>query len=495
MKTCKCLLLAGVLAAGAMPAAGRAEEPFLRSPGNALEAVGAAFYEPDPDAPPSPTPEPASAAPATLPDHAGMSAASDCAAGGCGDSGCGSAGCDEVACYGPAACGLTATDACNRNACGGCNQQACRWCRCGKLEDAWKLPEPYALKCRGVDIFGWVQGGMYSNTFGAPENGPLGLNANADGFNLHQAWIAAEKTVDTGGYGFDWGGRIDYVYGVDGPDTQAFGDESWDFGWDSSDRYGSAIPQIYVEVGVNEWKVKGGRFYTLIGYEVVPATGNFFYSHSYDFYFAEPFTHTGVLASRSLGENLTGSMGWVGGWDGGFENHNGASMFLGGVSWTPTEKASIAWYCSAGNFGDGRFSGNDGDLYMNSIVFTYQLTEKWTYVLQHDLGANYNIPGSEDTEWYGIVQYLLYTINDCWSFGGRIEWFRDDDGVRVLGDGEGRNFYEFTAGINWRPHSNVIIRPELRYDWTSDPNPASQPFNGGTRTDQFSGGFDAIFTF
>ena len=32
--------------------------------------------------------------------------------------------------------------------------------------------------------------------------------------------------------------------------------------------------------------------------------------------------------------------------------------------------------------------------------------------------------------WYGVDQYLYYTINDCWKAGGRFEWFRDEDGTR-----------------------------------------------------------------
>ena len=40
----------------------------------------------------------------------------------------------------------------------------------------------------------------------------------------------------------------------------------------------------------------------------------------------------------------------------------------------------------------------------------------------------------EDADWYGINQYLLYTLGDKkWSAGARVEWFRDDDGTRVLG--------------------------------------------------------------
>jgi len=53
-----------------------------------------------------------------------------------------------------------------------------------------------------------------------------------------------------------------------------------------------------------------------------------------------------------------------------------------------------------------------------------------------------------------------------------------------------------TWGVNYRPHANVVIRPEIRYDWFADGVVGGQlPFNDGKASDQFSGGFDVVFTF
>jgi hypothetical protein len=89
---------------------------------------------------------------------------------------------------------------------------------------------------------------------------------------------------------------------------------------------------------------------------------------------------------------------------------------------------------------------------------------------------------------------LTYKINDCWSAGGRIEWFRDDDGVRVIAGNAG-NYHEMSAGLNWKPRANFLIRPELRYDWFNGSTGGGDPFNNGTATTQLSGGCDVIFTF
>ena len=59
------------------------------------------------------------------------------------------------------------------------------------------------------------------------------------------------------------------------------------------------------------------------------------------------------------------------------------------------------------------------------------------------------------------------------------------------------NFYELTAGVNWRPHANFVFRPEIRYDWyDGTTNLANQlPFDNGTKDDQLLLAVDMIFTY
>lgn len=392
----------------------------------------------------------------------------------------------------PPACGPQG-ECGGESACGGECENKCRWCCCGQLADPWTLPKPCVFKQLNIDIGGWVQSGIFTNSHGASTNGPLGFN-NLTDFNLHQLWMYTERKTNTDENCVDWGGRIDYVFGVDGPDTQAFGDQSWDYGWDSSSRYGSAIPQIYLELAFGDWSVKGGRFYTLIGYEVVPATGNFFYTHSYQMYYAEPFTHTGFIVTRKISDNLSVSGGWVDGWDSGFSNDNKESTFLGGVTATLSEKSTLAWALTTGDWGNGAVS-SVGNLYMNSFVYTYKPNDKWTYVFQHDLGVNTDNPAG-DAHWYGITQYLIRQINDCWAAGARIDWFRDEDGVRVVAGNRG-SYFEATLGLNYKPHANFLLRPEIRWDWYDGSVAAAdnRPFNDGRSNSQFGAGFDMIFTY
>ncbi len=390
------------------------------------------------------------------------------------------------------------------NWCEKCGQAGCDGCRrwrwlqpiCGEccLGDPWTLPQPWLLSRSGIVVGGWLTGGIMANAYGDASNGPLSLNSLGDGFNAHQLWIYGQRKADTGGQGFDWGFRVDYMFGVDGPDTQAFGDQSWDYNWNSSRDYGSAIPQLYAEIAINNWTLKGGRFYTPMGYEVVPAPNNFFYSHSYAFGYGEPFTHTGVVLDYRFGPRLSVFGGWVNGWDTGWDNKNHASLFLGGANLGLGERATLAWVICTGYWGNGTVGPNVGEIMLNTLTFTWRITERWTYVLQNDIGTNWALPNAGDAQWYGIDQYLMYKINDCWALGMRVEWFRDDDGRRVIAGNAG-NYYNLTFGFNYKPHANFTFRPELRYDWYDGSIGASRPFNGGLERDQLSGGFDLIFTF
>jgi hypothetical protein len=401
-------------------------------------------------------------------------------------------------------CATGCTSGCAGGCAAGCNGGCASCCGgCGGLfaccndGEPWKLIDPC---CDQWNIGGWINGGVLTNADGFWNNGAVPFLSTND-FLANQLWGYAERTTDTGGCGWDWGGRLDYVFGADGPDTQAFGDQGWDFGWNSGGRniihqtYGSAVPQLYAQVAYNDLMVKAGRFFTLMGYEVVPATGNFFYTHAYTMNYGEPFTHTGILGEYAATDETTVYGGYVMGWDSGFENLNDAHMVLGGVTLSRWEDATLTYAFIGGD--NGFPFGNN---FMNSLVLNYTINDAWTYVFQTDVGVNSGIPGpTRDAHWYGVNQYLFYTINDCWSAGARVEWFRDEDGARI-GGGVLTNrgsYYDVSLGLNYKPNANVIIRPEVRGDWfdASDDTVAARPYSGGAKNEQFMVGCDVIFTF
>jgi hypothetical protein len=265
-----------------------------------------------------------------------------------------------------------------------------------------------------------------------------------------------------------------------------------------------------VETAYNDLKIKWGHFYTIIGYEVVPAIGNFFYTHAYTMQYGEPFTHTGILASYPIYKEWTVYGGVTNGWDN--FNSDSRANFLGGLTYTQEDWGSLAFAIHTGGEGiNGPGNGPFANRTIYSVVWSRNWTSRWTYILQHDLGVQQRDPvGLDESQWYGINQYLFYKINCCWTAGVRAEWFRDADGVRVTGLRPGNaiagasfpgDFYEISAGLNWKPNGNFIFRPEVRWDWYQGPGnqnpavPVTSPYNAGTANNQFLYGFDVIYQF
>ena len=254
---------------------------------------------------------------------------SDVAQVGCFDSSGCDESCDTMSCDG--GCDAVCCDGGCDGACGGGGDEGACLFDCS-------LDDPFTLfgEVNGFSIGGWTQLG-YHNKANAL------FNSRPGEYQLHQMWLYAEKALDTSD-GFDWGARIDYVFGTDGPDTQAFGigNDHWDAGWTQGDGdYGHAIPQLYGEVGYGDVSVKYGHFYTIIGWEVVGAPDNFFYSHAYTMYNSEPFTHTGTLATATVSDELEVYGGYVFGWDSGFEDNGDA--FLGGASLTLCDDINVIY--------------------------------------------------------------------------------------------------------------------------------------------------------
>jgi hypothetical protein len=369
----------------------------------------------------------------------------------------------------------------------------------------------------GWNFSGFINAGITGNgRYPADRfNGVMTFNDRNEG-QINQVWLTLEKAIDTEDCGWSWGGRMDTMWGSDYVFHQNAGLELHDdFSphWNGAGNlYGLVIPQLYAEVGNAMNSLKLGRFFTPLGYEGNPSTANFFYSHAYTHQYGEPFYHTGALYRRTATENLSWYAGLINGWDG-FDRETDPIGGLVGTTWSNGNGLGLSWFGTATN--DPRTGGlatsatDYSNRYLSSLVITADLTDRLTYVFQNDSGwqedNNVFNQGVSGAEWYGINQYVFYTINECWKAGGRFEWFRDDDGARVGAVRPGNqnapfglagHFYEMSAGLNWTPTSNLRVRPEVRYDWFDGQSLTGLlPFNAGTDSYQTTYAVDFIWEF
>jgi hypothetical protein len=263
------------------------------------------------------------------------------------------------------------------------------------------------------------------------------------------------------------------------------------------------MPQVFLELFLPlhcGMTVKFGHFYSTVGYESVQAPENFFYSHSYTKVYGEPFTHTGILADWDVGPCLSLTAGLTNGWNN-FDDNNGKLGFLGGATWECDVCSTLAFQLHTGAEDDA------GDRYRTvySLIYTYALSDRLTYVFQHDLGCEQNgavRAGGElvDAHWCSIVQYLYCQLNCCTDLGMRVEWFRDVRNARVLGiptdPYRGGNYVGLTLGLNWRPHPRLRFRPEIRWDHSNTRGPdVDGMYDAFRKKDQLTIGLDLIALF
>ena len=350
------------------------------------------------------------------------------------------------------------------------------------LGDPWKLaPDGIA----GLTVGGWTSVGYHDH------NNNFSFN-NYDGrVQLGQQWFFAEK-IANGSEGLGLGGRIDYVYGTDAPDTQSFGipNNHFDNSWDNGFAYGHSIPQLYGEAAVGDLSVKVGRFFTIVGNEVVQSTGNFFYSRQFTFYNAEPFTHTGALTTYNVDADTQLYNGYVLGWDSGFEDNGDA--YIGGVKKKLNDTFTFLYTTVLGRFGSNNPTDERGGVH--NVILTANLTEKLTYISQTDVLYTTNGAGGVQRNTFGNINYLIYKVNDCVSIGNRFEWFNFGGAGFVDGNGLQRkndDNFNLTTGLNYKVNSNLMFRPEARWVWDRQ----RFGFNENNASSQTAVGGDMVFTF
>ncbi len=332
-----------------------------------------------------------------------------------------------------------------------------QWCNLGCQKRLFNRP------IAGIEIGGFAQ-------FGYQARDMLPFNNRRDSLNLHQAWLHFEKSSVLGGRDVRF--RLDTVYGLDAQEFQAVGNrptgapDNWDNDFDHGS-FGWAIPQAFVELTAGDWNVKVGKFLSPIGFEAAPSTENFFFSRTYARRFIEPFSHSGVLAQRNMGA-VTQLVGVTAGWDSAFESNSSGFNLLTGMRFQPNSYTRLSTTSSLGD------TGHRGSGSLWSGVAEVQLAPKLQYIGQVDF------LGLQNSEEFAFINSLYYCHSRCLAFGSRIEWWKSNQLQANMA-----STYDFTMGANYRPQANILIRPEVRWDWGQ-----SALDNGDVNF-----GCDVIFTF
>jgi hypothetical protein len=353
-----------------------------------------------------------------------------------------------------------------------------------------------------IRIFGHVEGSYTYNPDDPAQDLNLGrvfdVEANQALFN--QADLVVERTVNRSRSEWDIGGRVEFLYGSDAQFIHSNGMfDNQDFFDGPENQFD--IPQLYADVNIpvgTGLRVRAGKF---LFFKQIDPNASIFYSHSYTFGGALPFTLTGVSGSYDLNDQWSVELGINRGWGQSLEDNNGSLSYHGRVRFTPNDRTSFAVLFIAGP----ELDDNNG-AWRTAVDFvgSHRITDRLTFLFDLVYGRQASPPDAllatgltnqDEADWYGAAGYLVYQVDPHVSVAGRLEWFRDDEGFApVLAVPQ--DAFEATLGLTITPMPNseigrnLKIRPEIRYDWSTE-----DFFDGLTSDNQFTAAVDVIFNF
>jgi Putative beta-barrel porin-2, OmpL-like. bbp2 len=381
------------------------------------------------------------------------------------------------------------------------------------------------LKDTPFRVYGWIENSFTGNP-GVRTNGEnFGVNPNhlANQWMGNQYYLALGRPLqqtDSVNFGF----RADLLFGNDWQfnHMQGLFNSAWPLNWfpgfDPAQFYASVHLPILTPKGLD---IIGGRWYTIAGFEGVPAVSRPLLSVPYMFNYGQPFTHFGMLSRLHLSDHVKLFNGTINGWDRWVDQHY-IWGYIGGLSWD--SKDGRDHFALTGIWGPNqfpRFLGANQEIYPTGYVnipslaglpnpgykrndrtlltwvFSRKWTEKLVQTIETDQGWERSIPGlasgglngaPASDQWYSFGNWFLYSFNDELTAVWRSEWFRDVAGSRTGFPG---NFYEMTLGLVIKPEPRILIRPEVRFDWSQ----FCHPFDNGTKSHQLTLGMDVIFRF
>jgi hypothetical protein len=366
-------------------------------------------------------------------------------------------------------------------------------------------------------ISAWIDSGVTFNPDSPRDNQNFGrlFDDRSNEPMLNQLVINFERALAPQPGAFDWGFKVQFMYGSDARFIHGLGLFSDTASTsivqpDLTETYLSLHLPIITQGGLD---LKLGKFVTLEGAETIDPRTNFFYSHTYIFNFGIPSNHTGGLATLHATKWLDLIGGVTRGVNTAIDDNNDSVAFHGGFGLNFYEgKLTVA---ASTHIGPETPNNNHDQRYLNCITTTWKITDKWTSITDlnyaHDAGAN--------ADAYGIAQYFTYVVNSWITAGLRGEVFSDQQGFYVVSFadthdpmralegqptidprtvGGGKTTYgAITAGVNFKPPvpkpvAGLTIRPEIRYDYSLND---THPFNQSSDRGMFTFGVDVILAF
>ena len=380
------------------------------------------------------------------------------------------------------------------------------------LMDAfYKGPNGQAWKDSRIKIYGWADP-SYNASTSKGSNSPLAYNIVPNSLQLSQQIVIIERPLETVQQDhYDWGFRFTNLYGIDYRYTTAKGwfsnqllKHNHLYGYDPLQ---IQFDQYFPNIG-DGTVMRIGRYISPLDIEAQLSPDNFLYTHSNMFAY-DPYTFTGLQFTTKINDNFTMMYGV----------HAGNDMAPWTKSSQPNGEILVRWVApnnkdslwgGLDSIGKGYYSHDHDDLQVLGLTWSHKFNDKWAtmteqyYIWQRNAlqggtvtngtphpyfegtGPGKQLHGLSDS--YGIVNYTSYVIDDKSVLVFRSDCLADFQGQRTGIPGA---YFEHTLGYIRHLSSWAILRPEVRFDYTS----GQRGYDNGTRRDQFTFSTDLIVRF
>lgn len=379
------------------------------------------------------------------------------------------------------------------------------------MEALEKGPNGAWWKENRIKIYGWVDPAVNFST-SRNSNIPLSYDIVPNKLELSQAILIFERLTDTYQTDhMDWGFKFTNLYGIDYRYTTAKGYFS-DQLLKNNQLYGYDPLQMYFDLylpHVLEGMIlRVGRYISPIDIEAQLSPENYLYTHSV-MYTYDPYTFTGVQGIFRINERWFFMTAIQAGND--MAPFTGSSQpngeFL--LKWVSRNNKDVL-FGGVDSVGKGYYKDGHDDLQVSSLLWEHKFTDRLHtitetyYIWQRNarsggtvtygppepyfpfVGPGARIPGLSDS--FGVVNYTAYKLGDKDRLVLRSDVLDDFVGERT---GFKTTYFEHTLGLAHYFYDWLVVRPEVRLDYTS----GAKAFDNGTRREQFTFSCDAIIRF
>jgi hypothetical protein len=318
------------------------------------------------------------------------------------------------------------------------------------------------------------------------------FDTRSDTFALDVAELVVQRGVSSPG---DAGFRVDLTFGSLIPKVTAaaglFRDENGVAGsFDLQQAYFS-----YVAPAGRGLRIDAGKFATYFGYELIEGYDGYNDNHSHSFLFgyAQPITHTGLRITYPFSGAVAAQLHLVNGWDNALDNNTGKSVGAQ-LALTPSSRASVLLNYLGG---PEQTDENSNLRHAFDLVATFKAAPALTFAVNYDYGQEESVAlpetaggGTANASWQGVAGYGRVTISPAVALILRAEWFDDRQGART---GYVQSLKECTLTPEFKPHPHLVIRADLRRDWSS--RDVFETSDGTYGRSQVTLGVNGIFVF